>query len=150
MAQSLSSLLVHLVFSTKYREPLIEPEVEPNLHAYMAVVFHECKCPSLLVGGMPDHIHALFSLHRTWAVADVVEEVKKRSSKWMKTNGSEYGHFQWQGGYGAFSVSQSVVQEVKHYIANQKQHHRTMTFQDEFRALLKKYEVEYDERYVWD
>ena len=150
MAQSLASILVHLVFSTKYREPLIKPAVESNLHGYMAVVFRECKCPSLIVGGMPDHIHTLFSLHRTWAAADVVEEVKKRSSKWMKTNGTEYQHFQWQGGYGAFSVSQSAVREVKDYIANQKQHHRQMTFQDEFRALLRKYEVQYDESYVWD
>ena len=150
MAQSLASILVHLVFSTKHREPLIKPAVETNLHAYLSVVFRECKSPSLIVNGMPDHVHALFSLHRTWAVADVVEEVKKRSSKWMKTNGSEYQHFQWQGGYGAFSVSQSAAQEVKNYIANQKHHHAKMTFQDEFRALLKKYEVEYDERYVWD
>lgn len=138
MAQSLSAILVHLVFSTKHREPFIKPEIEANLHRYLSVVFRECKCPSLLVGGMPDHIHALFSLHRTWAVADLVEEVKKRSSKWMKTHGTTYQHFQWQGGYGAFSVSQSAIQEVKDYIANQKTHHHKMTFQDEFRALLKK------------
>lgn len=150
MAQSLASILVHLVFSTKHREPFIKSEIEPNLHAYLAVVFRECKCPSLIVGGMPDHVHALFSLHRTQPISDVVEEVKKRSSKWMKTNGEEYRQFQWQGGYGAFSVSQSAAQAVKNYIANQKQHHRKITFQDEFRALLKKYEVEYDEKYVWD
>jgi putative transposase len=150
MPQSLSSLLVHLVFSTKHREPFIKSEIESNLHAYLAVVFRESKCPSLIVGGMSDHLHALFSLHRTWALADLVEEVKKRSSKWIKTNGPSYRHFQWQGGYGAFSVNQSAVREVKNYIINQKHHHQKLTFEDEFRAILRKYEVEYDERYVWD
>ena len=85
MAQSLASILVHLVFSTKHRHPFIQIEVEANLHAYLAAIFRECKCPSLLVGGMPDHIHALFSLHRTYTVAEIVEEVKKSSSKWIKT-----------------------------------------------------------------
>ena len=150
MAQSLASILVHLVFSTKHRQPLIKPEVEGNLYAYLVTVFRNHQCPSLLVGGMPDHIHALFSLHRTRALAEIVEEVKKSSSKWIKTNGREYEQFQWQGGYGAFSISQSAVQEVKNYIANQKTHHQKMSFQDELRALLRKYEVEYDERYVWD
>ena len=149
MPQSLSSILVHLVFSTKFREPFIKPEVESNLQAYLVGVFRDCKCPSLIIGGMPDHLHALFTLHRTWAVADLVEEIKKSSSKWIKTQGKEYQNFQWQGGYGAFSVSQSAAREVKEYIANQKHHHQKMTFQDEFRALLRKYEVEFDERYVW-
>jgi putative transposase len=150
MAQSLAAILVHLIFSTKFREPLINTKIEPNLYAYLSGIFRQCKCPSLIIGGMPDHVHALFLLHRTWAVADLVEEVKKSSSKWMKTNGKEYQPFQWQGGYEVFSVSQSAAQEGKDYIANQKYHHRKLTFQDEFRALLKRYEVEYDERYVWD
>lgn len=150
MPQSLSSILVHLVFSTRFREPFIKPEVESNLHAYLAGVFRDCKCPSLIIGGMPDHLHALFSLHRTWAISDLVEEVKKSSSKWVKTQGKEYQGFQWQGGYGAFSVSQSAARDVKEYIANQKHHHKKVSFQDEFRALLKKYEIEFDERYVWD
>ncbi|MEO6390847.1 MAG: transposase [Pyrinomonadaceae bacterium] len=113
MSQSLSSLLVHLVFSTKFREPLIKPEVENELHAYLVGCFRGCKSPSLIVGGTEDHIHALFSLHRTWSLADVVEEVKKSSSKWIKTQGSEFRGFQWQAGHGAFSVSQSGVAEVK-------------------------------------
>ena len=150
MAQSLSSILIHLVFSTKFREPLITPDVEPALHAYLSVVFRNCKSPSLLVGGQTDHIHALFALHRTCAVADVVEEVKKSSSKWIKTQGREWRDFQWQAGYGAFSIGQSNVETVKRYIANQKEHHRHKTFQDEFRGLLEKYEISYDERYVWD
>ncbi len=150
MPQSLSSILVHLVFSTKLREPFIKPEIESDLHAYLSVVFRECKSPSLLVGGMADHVHALFALHRIWAIADVVEEVKKSSSKWIKTKGRELRGFQWQAGYGAFSIGQSSVPALKRYIADQKAHHRRRTFQDEFRALLKKYGIEYDERYVWD
>lgn len=150
MAQSLSSILIHLVFSTKLREPFITPEIEPELHAYLAVVFRECNSPSLLVGGAKDHIHALFALSRTAPVADVVEEVKKSSSKLMKTKGREFRNFQWQAGYGAFSIGQSSVVDLKRYIANQKNHHRRRSFQDEYRALLKKYNVEFDERYVWD
>jgi REP element-mobilizing transposase RayT len=146
MGQSLSSILIHLVFSTKNRQLIIVPEIESNLHAYMATIFHACKSPSLLVGGTKDHIHALFILSRTWALADLVEEVKTSSSKWMKTNGAAFRHFHWQSGYGAFSIGQSNVQQVKIYIANQKEHHRRKTFQEELRVLLKKYEIEYDER----
>jgi REP element-mobilizing transposase RayT len=150
MAQSLSSILIHLVFSTKYREPLITPDIEPELHAYLAVVFRECQSSSLLVSGTNDHIHALFALPRTRTVADVVEEAKKGSSKWIKTKGREFRTFQWQAGYGAFSIGQSNVGALKRYIASQKEHHRHRNFQDEYRALLKKYNVEYDEKYVWD
>ena len=150
MAQSLSSILVHLVFSTKKREPFITSEIESELHAYLSVVFRECKSPSLLIGGTKDHIHAIFALSRTTSLADVVEEIKKSSSKWMKTKGKEYRNFQWQAGYGAFSIGQSNVLDLKRYIANQKEHHRRRSFQDEYRALLKKYNVEFDERYLWD
>lgn len=150
MAQSLSSILIHLVFSTKDREPFITTEIEPELHAYMATIFQGCKSPSLLVGGTRDHIHALFVLSRTWTLADVVEEVKTNSSKWIKSKGQAYRQFHWQSGYGAFSIGQSQAQRVKAYITNQKEHHRRRTFQDELRALLKKYAVEYDKRYVWD
>ncbi|MGI8566473.1 MAG: IS200/IS605 family transposase [Pyrinomonadaceae bacterium] len=150
MSQSLSSILVHLVFSTKAREPFIKPEVEAELHAYLSVVFRECHSPSLVVGGTSDHIHALFALSRTWTIADVVEEVKKSSSKWIKTKGREWRGFQWQAGYGAFSVGQSNLVAVKRYIATQREHHRRRTFQDEYRLMLRKYKIDYDERYVWD
>jgi REP element-mobilizing transposase RayT len=150
MAQSLSSILIHLVFSTKNREPFLTPEIEKELHPYMATIFRECKSPSLLVGGAQDHIHALFVLSRTWTLADVVEEVKTNSSKWIKTKGRSWSAFHWQSGYGAFSIGQSQVERVKRYIANQRERHRRIGFQDEFRGLLKKYNIEYDERYVWD
>ena len=150
MPQSLSSILIHLVFSTKQREPFIHSEIEPEMHAYLATIFRECRSPALIIGGEKDHIHALFALARTWAVADLVEEVKKRSSKWLKTKGPEFRGFQWQAGYGAFSIGQSSVTALKKYIADQKEHHRRKSFQEEYRALLEKYNVAYDERYVWD
>ena len=150
MPQSLSSVLVHLVFSTKRRQPLIDPAIETELHPYFATVFRACDSPSLTINGTADHVHALFVLARTERLCDVVEEVKKRSSKWIKTKGAAYAGFEWQAGYGAFSIGQSNVDALKRYIANQKQHHRKMTYQDELRKLLAKYRVEYDERYVWD
>lgn len=150
MPQSLSSILIHLVFSTKRREPLIVPEIESELYAYLIGIFRNRQCPSLIVGGTRDHVHSLFVLHRTVSVAEIVEEVKKSSSKWIKTQSAEFGGFQWQAGYGAFSIGQSNVPAVKRYIANQKSHHSRQGFQDEFRTLLNKYEVEHDERYVWD
>jgi REP element-mobilizing transposase RayT len=150
MPQSLSSILIHLVFSTKLREPFITPEIEPELHAYMAAIFRECKSSPLLIGGTQDHIHALFVLSRTRALSEIVAEVKTNSSKWIKTKGREFRSFHWQSGYGAFSIGQSNIEKVKCYIARQREHHRQRTFQDEYRALLKKYKIEYDEMYVWD
>jgi REP element-mobilizing transposase RayT len=147
MPQSLSSILIHLVFSTKNREPFITENVESELNKYLATIFKACDSPALLIGGNCDHIHALFSLARTWTVADVVKEVKTSSSKWMKT---KVGAFQWQAGYGAFSIGQSGVAGVKQYIRDQKEHHRKEHFQDEFRKLCRVYELEFDERYVWD
>ena len=149
MPQSLSAALMHLVFSTKLREPWIFPEIEQELYAYLAEVFKGCKSPSLSIGGDKDHIHVLFSLARTWTIADVVEEVKKRSSKWMKTKDESLKNFHWQGGYGVFSIGESNVPALKRYIANQKDHHKRTSYQDEFRSLLRKYKVSYDERYVW-
>jgi REP-associated tyrosine transposase len=148
--QSLASVLIHLVFSTKNRQPLITPEIEVELYPYMASVFRACDSPSLTGNGTADHVHWLFSLARTQTLAAVVEEVKKRSSKWLKSKGPDLAHFQWQAGYGAFSVGASMVPAVSAYIARQKDHHRTTTSQDEFRSLLKRYGIDFDERYVWD
>jgi REP-associated tyrosine transposase len=150
MPQSLASVLVHLVFSTKHREPFIQESVEPELYPYLATVFKGCKSPLLTIGGTHDHIHCLFSLSRTIAIADVVEEIKKRSSRWIKDQGRQYRAFAWQEGYGAFSVSKSQVKDVQRYIGNQKKRHARRGFQDEFRKLLLKHEVDFDERYIWD
>ena len=150
MPQSLSSILVHLIFSTKQRRPYLTAEIEPDLQAYMAGIFREHKSPAITINSIPDHVHRLFVLSRTIAVADLVEEVKKSSSKWMKSRGQAFRHFQWQNGYGAFSIGQSSVPAVVKYITNQKEHHRRRSFQDEFRLFLDKYKIDYDERYVWD
>jgi len=150
MPQSLSSVLIHLVFSTKNREPFISPAVEAELHPYMATIFRDHDSPSLIIDGTTDHVHMLFALGRTITIADVVEEVKTGSSKWVKTKGREFRNFHWQRGYGAFSIGQSNVGELKRYIRNQKQHHRRVTFEDEYRVFLKRYAIGFDERYVWD
>jgi putative transposase len=149
MPQSLSKVLVHLIFSTKHREPLIRPEIRPRLHAYLVGILENLKSPSLQTGGVADHVHILFVLGRTISQAKIAEEVKKSSSKWMKADGGVLG-FSWQAGYGAFSVSESQVDDVIRYIQKQEEHHRKVTFQDEFRKFLQRYNVAYDERYVWD
>jgi REP element-mobilizing transposase RayT len=150
MSQSLASVLVHLVFSTKHRQPFLRLEIEPELHPYLATVFRNLECPTLTMNGTEDHLHVLFRLGRKVALAGVVEEIKTSSSKWIKTKGPAYKEFHWQNGYGAFSIGQSGVEALTKYIAKQKEHHRRTTFQDEFRSFLKKYGIEYDERYVWD
>ncbi len=149
MPQSLSKVLVHLIFSTKHREPLIRPEVRPRLHAYLVGILDHLKSPSLQTGGVADHVHVLFLLGRTISQADLIEELKKSSSKWMKAEGGVPG-FTWQAGYGAFSIGESQADTVIRYIQNQEGHHRKVTFQEEFRKFLERYKVAYDERYVWD
>ena len=150
MSQSLARILVHLIFSTKNRDPVLTPEIRAELQPYLAVVLREDDCPSLQVGGVEDHVHLLFGLSRTRTVAQVVENVKTSSSKWIKTKGPAFAEFHWQAGYGVFSVSQSSVDAVIQYIQNQEEHHRKMTFQEEYRRFLKMYQVAYDEKYVWD
>ena len=150
MAQSLSSVLIHLVFSTKDRERFITPVIEPELHPYIAKVLRELKSPSLAIDGTSDHLHILFSLSRVITIAQLVEEVKTNTSKWIKTKGREFRTFHWQRGYGAFSIGQSNVAALKSYIRNQKRHHRRITFQDEYRKFLLAYGIDYNEKYVWD
>jgi putative transposase len=149
MPQSISQIYIHLVFSTKDRESSIVPAIQPRLHAYLAGSLNAVQCPALEIGGMPDHVHLLFRLGRTITISDVVKTAKIESSKWMKEEGSA-PLFAWQAGYGAFSVSASQVETVTEYIRHQDEHHKTRTFQDEFRALLERYHVSYDEAYVWD
>jgi putative transposase len=150
MPQSLARLHVHLVFSTKNRERLITDRVRDSLHAYLATVLANLGCPSVLINSIEDHAHLLFNLARTMAVSQVVEDVKKSSSKWIKTQGPEFAAFAWQAGYGAFAVSESNVETVRAYIANQREHHRQKTFQEEYRQFLERHRIAFDERYVWD
>ena len=150
MPQSLSYLLVHVVFSTKDRAPVLEASVRRPLHAYLATVARNAACECYRVGGIADHVHFAIRLSRTTTMAKLVEELKTASSKWLKTQSSALGAFAWQRGYGAFSVGHPHLDELLHYIDTQEEHHRTRTFQEEYIAFLKKYGIEYDERYVWD
>ena len=150
MSQSLARLHVHLVFSTKQRMPLLHDAVREALHRYMAVVLADLGCPPTLINSVEDHVHVLFELSRTISVSAVVEAVKKSSSKWIKTQGAEFADFAWQAGYGAFAVSESNVLAVRDYVADQREHHRSWSFQDEYRAVLERHGIAFDERYVWD
>jgi REP element-mobilizing transposase RayT len=150
MGQSLVKNYVHIVFSTKYRQALISQEIEPELYTYIGGICNKLSCQVIKIGGCADHIHILCLLSKKIALMKLLEEVKSHSSKWIKTKGKEFENFYWQDGYGAFSVNPSEIDVVINYIAYQKTHHLKRGFQDEFRLFLKKYEVEYDEKYVWD
>ncbi|MBN8598262.1 MAG: IS200/IS605 family transposase [Planctomycetes bacterium] len=149
MPQSLTKILLHIVFSTKHRADVIAPEIEPNLHAYLGGICRELDSPLLAVNGTPNHVHMLVNLGRTVSVSELLLNVKRDSSKWMKTKSSSYSDFHWQDGYGAFSISESAVPKLQNYIANQKERHTAMTFENELRALCQKYGVGLDERYAW-
>jgi REP element-mobilizing transposase RayT len=151
MPQSLAQIYLHIVFSTKERQPFLQQEALRNeMHAYLGGICREMQSPSLIVGGVADHVHLLCRMSRTDSVAHVLQELKRESSKWIKTRDPELADFHWQNGYGAFSLSPGHVPVVTTYITRQEEHHQKVSFQDEYRRLLKKYGLEYDERYVWD
>lgn len=150
MSQSLSFLLIHVIFGTKDRAPIGDGSLLPSLHAYLATVARNAGCECYRIGGMADHVHLAIRLSRTMAASDLVEELKTSSSKWLKSQAPALAKFAWQRGYGAFSVGPSDLPALIHYIDTQEMHHQKHTFQDEFRAFLTKYGVEFDERYVWD
>lgn len=149
MAQTLVSLLVHLVFSTKNRVDFITPDIEPYLFAYLSAILNRRESRCLAAGGTANHVHFLVSMSKNAALSALVGELKKSSSKWIKTKGKEFGEFGWQDGYGAFSIGESNVAALKRYISRQKEHHRARTFESEILSLLEKYGVKYDERYLW-
>ena len=150
MSQSLAKLYVHLVFSTKNREAFLEQGYIDELHAYIGGILRNAGCEPVEINTEPDHAHVVFVLGRTVALSDVVSKVKQGSTLWLREQHPLLRGFHWQSGYGAFSVSQSSLEEVKRYIRGQKEHHRTKTFQEEFRTLLKRYGLEWEEKYVWD
>jgi REP element-mobilizing transposase RayT len=150
MGQSLVKNYLHIVFSTKYRQPLIQESIEEELYSYLGGICNNLECHVIKVGGYTDHIHILCMLSKKEALMKLLEELKSHSSKWMKTKGAAYSNFSWQNGYGAFSVNPAEVERVIQYIANQKEHHRKKAFQTEYQEFLEKYEVAYDERYVWE
>ena len=150
MGQSLVKNYIHIVFSTKHRNPLITLEIENELYSYMGGICNDYECWPIKIGGCLDHVHILCHLSKKVPLATLLEKVKGGSSKWAKTKGQDYSNFYWQNGYAAFSVNPAQVDRVTDYIINQHRHHRKKTFKLEFIDYLKKYKVEYDERYVWD
>ena len=150
MPQSLSHLLVHLIWSTKDRHAWLETSIREKFHAFLAGAVRQCDCEAYRIGGVADHVHLAVRLSRTVSVADTVKSVKTASSKWLKAQDPAFTTFHWQHGYGAFSVGMNQKEALFHYIDSQEKHHHTQTFQDEYRDLLKKYGIDYDERYVWD
>jgi len=149
MAHSFASLNVHLVFSVKDRAPLITASTAERLYPYLGGLARTQQSPALAIGGMPDHVHLLVGISRELALADFVRDLKANSSKWIHQTFPDQSRFAWQGGYGAFSVSQSNVDGVRRYIARQQEHHRVRTFQEEYRALLERHGIAFDERYLW-
>jgi REP-associated tyrosine transposase len=150
MSQSLAKNLLHLIYSTKNRVPILDPITLPRLFAYKAGILKQWESPAIIIGGVADHVHLLFCLSKNHALKKVVEEVKKGSSIWLKDQGPAFHDFHWQAGYGAFSVSASNAPAVTRYIEKQEEHHCRRSFQEEFREFLRRYAIEYDERYMWD
>lgn len=150
MGCTLTKLLVHITFSTKNRVPNIPESLEPDLYAYIGGICRQMGSPLLAMGGASDHVHMLVSLSKTVTLSDLLLNVKRDSSKWMKSADSDLSTFGWQDGYFAFSIGESGVDALRAYIANQKEHHKTIEFKDEVRAFLRKYGIEWDERHVWD
>jgi REP element-mobilizing transposase RayT len=150
MPQSLNKTILHIVFSTKNREPWLDCDVRSRMHAYVATICRDVGADFVHVGGVADHVHIVTTLPRTVSQAEVIERVKKTSSKWIKQCDHRYRGFFWQRGYGVFSVSPSQLDAVVDYVRNQQEHHRTRTFQEEYRDLLRRHAIDFDERYVWD
>jgi putative transposase len=150
MPQSLSKVIIHIIFSTKNREPWLDSDIRPRMHAYLATICRDLSGEAFRVGGGADHVHIVTTLPRTVSQAELVEGIKKPSSKRIKALEARYSGFFWQRGYGAFSVSPSQLDAVLQYVQTQEEHHRTRAFQEEYRELLRRHGVEFDERYAWD
>jgi REP element-mobilizing transposase RayT len=150
MANTLTSILIHVTFSTKNREPMITKEVRPALFQYVGGVCREMKCVLMHAGGVSDHVHLLISLDKTVCVSDLMMHVKRASSSWMKNNRAGQHLFAWQDGYFAFSVGHDDVERVRTYFDGQEEHHAKTDFKTEMEMFLKKYGVEFDAKYVWN
>lgn len=150
MAQTLVSLYIHVIFSTKNRRDLIKTDIEEELWSYIGGILDNNKSKLLASNGIENHIHLLISLSKNIFLSELIGDIKRDSSKWIKTKDEAYRNFQWQDGYGAFSVGHTQIDDVKSYIAKQKIHHAKTSFEDELRYFLTKYEVEFDERYIWN
>ncbi|MBS0633975.1 MAG: IS200/IS605 family transposase [Verrucomicrobia bacterium] len=150
MAQSLCDIILHIVFSTKERQGWILPKIEDELYRFIFAVCRKNGCLPIRINGVEDHVHILLQLGKEIAPSKIISEIKSSSSRWIKTKGKEFAGFTWQSGYGAFSVSRPNIDVVMKYIDSQKEHHETISFQDEFRAMLNRAGIVYDEKYLWD
>ena len=151
MPQSLSVVYIHLVYSTKNRQPFLrDPEARADLHSFLGGISKKLDCAPIIVGGVEDHVHLLCRFGRSITQAEWIKELKRNSNLWLKDQDDKYRDFEWQKGYADFSVSQSNLEQVKQYIANQEAHHRKMSFQDEVRELLRRHQQEWDEKYFWE
>ena len=150
MPQSLHSNFAHLIFSTKNRDLMITGDVAARIYSYMAGIVNDQGAVPIFINGMPDHIHLLIKSSKNVSDADFMKELKGGSSSWINDNNLISGRFKWQAGYGWFSVSPKDTDQVVSYIQSQAEHHKTATFQDEYRKFLRTYQIDYDERYVWD
>ena len=150
MSQSLSKLYVHIIFHVKHQTSYIRKEEEKELYAYIGGIIKTNDSIPIIINGIEDHIHILAVMSKNIALSKFVEEIKRNSSRWIKSKSDYYEKFAWQGGYAGFSVSSSVHDKTKNYIIKQEEHHRKVSFQDEYRMFLKEYNVEYDERYLWN
>jgi REP element-mobilizing transposase RayT len=150
MPSSFTKLYAHLIFSTKNREPFLNDSIRPRVHGYLATTVRNLDSPYVVVGGVEDHVHLLFDIGKMHAPVEFVEQLKRESSKFVKTLSAEYADFYWQRGYGMFSISPTHVDRVEQYVRRQQEHHQKQSFQDEFRDFLKRYEIDFDEQYLWD
>ena len=150
MPQSLSNILVHVVFSTKNRENLLIESITSELYKYLAQICKNNNSPIKQIGGINNHIHMLLDLSRSISISKLISEIKSNSTRWLKTKGSHLKNFSWQNGYGVFSIGESGLLNCQHYIKNQKEHHKKISFEEELKLFLKKYSVNYDERYLFD
>jgi len=150
MSQSLSDIILHIVFSTKERRPWIKLDIEEELYQYICGVCRNIDCPVIKINGVEDHIHVLLQLGKINSISKLISEMKSSSSRWIKTKGDHYRDFAWQGGYGGFSVSRPSLEGAKNYLSSQKEHHKTVTFKEEFVQLLERAQIPYNEKYLWD
>jgi putative transposase len=149
MAQSLSKLYVHIIFHIKNHHVTIRNEDKKDLYAYIGSIIKDNGSIPILINGISDHVHILCVMSKNIALAKLTEEIKRHSSRWIKTRGTYYKQFAWQGGYAGFSVSHSIHDKTKRYIENQEDHHKKMIFKEELVPFLKEYGIEYNEQYLW-
>jgi len=149
MANTYTQIHLHIIFAVKYREGLIQTSWKNELYKYITGIIQDQKHKLIIINGMPDHLHILIGLHPAQSISDLLQDIKANSSTWINKRKLVRGKFEWQDGYGAFSYGKSQVKDVIKYIENQEEHHKIRTFREEYTAFLERFEVEYDEKYIF-